>query len=286
MLGGLMRGVYQAGLAAATVVVLLLLSQVVQRARHHSVRGDLDAGNLARALEQVGRVLGLFLVVGAVVGGGADGADWRSDVLWSLAFGAVAVGLLEAGGALGVKMLLQARLPAEIERGNAAAGLAAGAHYAATGVVIAHNIHGSGLGTLAVSLVFFVLAQLSLHVFVVLFRALTAYDDSEEVLTGNLAAALSYAGITLAVSIVVGAASDGAFAGWVESLKGYGLAVLVSLVFYPVRQLIVQGLLLGARPTLRAGRLDEAVGIERNVGFGALEAVSYVATALLLTRVM
>ncbi|RYE84718.1 MAG: DUF350 domain-containing protein, partial [Myxococcales bacterium] len=157
---------------------------------------------------------------------------------------------------------------------------------AATGIVIAHNIHGSGLGTLAVSLVFFVLAQLSLHLFVVLFRALTSYDDSEEVLTGNLAAALSYGGLTVAVAIVVGAASDGAFAGWVESLRGYALAVLVNLVFYPVRQLVVQGLLLGARPTLRAGRLDEAVGQERNVGFGALEAVSYVATALLLTRVM
>ena len=84
----------------------------------------------------------------------------------------------------------------------------------------------------------------------------------------------------------MGAASDGSFLAWGESLKGYGLTVLSCLVFYPVRQLVVQGLLLGSRPTLRAGRLDVAVGQERNVGLGALEAVSYVATALLLTRVM
>ncbi len=279
-----MRGLYPVVIAAATVVGLLLISQLVSRLARRSVRGDLDEGNVARALLQVGRVLGVFLVVGSVVNDGVTGHDWQHDVLWSALFGTVALALLEAGGALGVKMLVQAKLPSEIERGNAAAGIAAGAHYAATGIVVAHNLHGAGLNNLLISLAFFVLAQLSLHVFVVLFRALTSYDDSEEILTDNVAAALSYGGLTVAVAMVVGAASDGSFLAWGESLKGYGLTVLSCLVFYPVRQLIVQGLLLGSRPTLRAGRLDVAVGQERNVGLGALEAVSYVATAILVTR--
>ena len=66
---------------------------------------------------------------------------------------------------------------------------------------------------------------------------------------------------------------------------GYGLALLLNLVFYPVRQLVVQTVLLGGAPTLRGGRLDVAIGHERNVGMGALEAVAYVATALLMNGV-
>jgi hypothetical protein len=44
--------------------------------------------------------------------------------------------------------------------------------------------------------------------------------------------------------------------------------------------LIVQGLILGARPTLRGGALDQAIGVDRNVGAAALEASAYVGTAL------
>jgi hypothetical protein len=47
-----------------------------------------------------------------------------------------------------------------------------------------------------------------------------------------------------------------------------------------VRQLFVQTLLLRAPLTLRGGRLDTAIAVERSEGLGALEAASYVATAL------
>jgi hypothetical protein len=51
-----------------------------------------------------------------------------------------------------------------------------------------------------------------------------------------------------------------------------------------VRQLFVQTVLLGARFTLRGGRLDQGIAAERSMGMGAMEAASYVAAALLVTR--
>lgn len=278
------KGLYQACFAVLTTVALLLLSQLGQKLMGRSVESDIDRGNTARASVQVGHLLGVFLIVGAIVAGCVSGEDWRQDAIWVAAFGGASIILLEVTGGLGVRLLLRAKLPAEIARGNVAAGVAAGAHYVATALIIARNITGTDLNALAVSLVFFVLAQLSLHLFVVLFRALTSYDDSEEVLGENMAAALSYAGLTVAVGLVVGNASEGQFTGWATSLKGYGLALLVNLVFYPVRQILVQTVLLGGAPTVRAGRLDVAIGQERNVGMAALEAVAYVATALLITR--
>ncbi len=51
-----------------------------------------------------------------------------------------------------------------------------------------------------------------------------------------------------------------------------------------MRQILVQVVLLGAPFTFRGGRLDTGVAAERNEGIGALEAVCYLATALLHRR--
>ena len=277
---------YLPAFGALTALALLAAFRAGQRlfAPSHTVRVDVEAGNVARSLLQVGHVLGVVLIAGSVVAGVVRGESVGADVGWAAAFGLSGLGLLALTGRVGVRLLLRARLPAEIDRGNAAAGVAAAGHYVATAVVIAHAFGGSGLADLGLSLTFFAVAQLTLHLFVALFRALTTYDDGEEVLQENLAAALSYAGATVAVALLVGRAAEGTFVGWGPSLRSYATTVAEGLVLYPVRQLVVQGLILGARPTLRGGRLDEGIANERNVGMGALEGVSYVAVALLLNR--
>jgi hypothetical protein len=54
------------------------------------------------------------------------------------------------------------------------------------------------------------------------------------------------------------------------------------VVLYPVRQLAVQTLLLRKRFSFRGGDLDRLVAQDRNVGASAVEAVSYLAAAILL----
>ena len=56
------------------------------------------------------------------------------------------------------------------------------------------------------------------------------------------------------------------------------------LAFYPVRQLFVQMVLLHAPFAIRGGKLDVAIATERNVGMGALEAATYLATALAIAQ--
>lgn len=282
-----LRPLYLLTFSGLTILVMLVLFRAGQRllSPQHTVRQDLEHDNTARALLQVGQVLSIFLIAGSVVMGCVQGESVGQDVLWVAAYGLLALGLLAAFGHLGVKVLLRARLPVEIDQGNTAAGLAAGAHYLATGIILARSISGTDVAMLGISLVFFVLSQFTLHAFVVLFRTLTRYDDAEEVLGENLAAALSYAGVTIAVSIIVGHAVEGTFVGWATSLRGYAQALVFILTLYPVRQLLVQTLLLGAPFTLRGGRLDHGIAAERNLGMGVLEAVSYLAAAFLVTRI-
>jgi uncharacterized membrane protein YjfL (UPF0719 family) len=282
-----LRPLYVLAFAVGTTLGLLVLMQLVQRTgSRHTIASDLEADNSARRLVRVGQVIGVFLVSASAVKNCAVGDGVLRDVLAVAGFGAVGVLLLVLTGRFGIRLLLQDRLEKEVERGNDAAGLAAGAHYVAAGIITSRAIGGSDLRSLGVSLVFFVIAQVTLHVFVSLFRALTTYDDADQIHGENMAAALSYSGALVAFSIIIARALDGDFVTWPESLRGYGGVLLLGLMLYPVRQLFVQVLMLHSPFTLRGGRLDRGIAVERNEGMGALEGATYLATAFAIAQLV
>lgn len=279
---------YAFGFAVGTTLFLLLVFRLARRVASpdKSVDKDFASANAARHLLDVGQVLGVFMVAAAAVRNCVHGEDVVRDIISAGSFGVLGLALVALMGRLGTQLLLRSQLPAEVARGNVAAGLAAGSHYVATGIVAAHAIAGSKLRDVGLSLLFFALAMAALWAFVTLFRALTTYDDSEQIRGENLAAALSYAGMSIGVAIIVGCALDGDFVSWAISLKSFGAILALALLLYPVRQLFVQTLLLGAPFALRGGRLDVGIGTDRNEGMGALEAVSYLATALSVARLL
>lgn len=279
---------YALGFAVGTTLVMLTLFRIGRRiaSPDKSVGKDFAENNAARHLLDVGQVLGVFMVSAAAVKNCVHGEDLVADLLGAGGFGTLGLVLIAIMGRMGTQLLLRSALPKEIERGNVAAGLAAGSHYTATGIVAAHAIAGSKLRDVGLSLLFFAIAMAALWAFVTLFRALTTYDDAEQIQGENLAASISYAGVSIAVAIIVGTALDGDFVSWESSLKGFGYILALALALYPVRQLFVQSLLIGAPLALRGGRLDTAIGTDRNEGIGALEAVTYIATALSVARLV
>ena len=89
----------------------------------------------------------------------------------------------------------------------------------------------------------------------------------------------------MAIALVLARALEGGdFAGWGNALAGYGCVAASALALYPVRQLIVQGLVLGRAPTLRGGSLDDAIGADRNAGMAVMEALTYLATAVAIVE--
>lgn len=54
-------------------------------------------------------------------------------------------------------------------------------------------------------------------------------------------------------------------------------------MLWPLRQLLVQCVLLRARPSIVGGEIDRRIA-DGDVGVGALEAMTYVGFALLLVR--
>lgn len=280
--------------ALGATLGLLTLLRIVQRAvapaapAPSETEGDAPrveerARGSASRLLQVGQLLGVLLVAAAAVKNGVEGASHRGDATWVAISALLGFALAMVTGHLGTRALLRGRLPAEIARGNTAAGIAAGAHYVAAGVLTAEAVAGRDLRGVGLSVAFFVIGQVALNVFVVLFRALTTYDDAEQIQGENVAAALSYAGVTIAIAIVAGRALEGDFSGWSASLKAFGKMMAFALLFYPVRQILVQSLLLGAPLTLRGGELDRGVA-RGDEGTGAIEAVSYLAVAIAIAK--
>jgi uncharacterized membrane protein YjfL (UPF0719 family) len=238
----------------------------------------------AQAILQGGDVFAAGLLGPSLVQNCTKGESLAADAFDVATFGFAALVAYALTAYAGTGLLLGGRFADEVRRGNVAVAVASTAHAMAAAVLAARSLTGTSAQALLIALVFFAVAHIVLNGFVLLFRWLSAYDDAEEMLGGNLAAALSYAGVTLALSLFVGRAAEGPFLGWARSLLAFGATLALALVLYPVRQLLVQGLLLGAAPTLAKGRLDVLVGRERNAGVALLEALAYVVTALVVVR--
>lgn len=255
-----------------------------------TARAKLDDGaDAAHRLYAVGQVFGVLFVVATIVHRTVIGDDLQEDMLWSGMFAIVGVLLYFAAGQLGVRLLLGRKLGAEIDEGNAAAGLAGGAHHAAMAILVAEVATGDDIPSVGLAAGFFCVGVVAHQLLVAAFRFLTTYDDAEQIAGENSAAALSYAGVSIAVALILarGLQGDaGDFDSYGHSLVDFAEVALLALVLWPVRQVVLLGVVLGARPALRGGRLDDAVGAERDVPLAALEALAFISVALALVRLL
>ena len=281
-----LRTGYVAAFGVGTTIALLLLLRLWQRVVRpaHTVTKDLAGANPAWRMAQVGEAVAVFLLASAVVQNCLTGEGLLRDVGVVAAFGVAGLVLVQGLGHAAARLLLRGKLRAELDRGNVAAGIAAASHDVAVGLLASKAVAGSDLHALSLSLVFFALGQVAHLGGATLFRALTTYDDAEQIEGENVAAAISYGGVTLAVAIVVARALEGDFESWRTSLKGFALLVAWVLALYPTRQLVVQTLLLGARPRLRGGALDDGIAQRHDVGVAAMEAGTYIAAATAIAR--
>jgi uncharacterized membrane protein YjfL (UPF0719 family) len=237
----------------------------------------------ARLLLRSARLVAMAFLLPAVVRPCLSLRPWSDALVCAAVYAVVGLGALLAATFAWNQVLMRGRLAVQVGQGNLAAGIAGASHLLGAGIVAAHCLAGDGLAALPVSLAFFVIAQGALIALVLLFRCLTYYADDQEIAGENHAAGISYAGVVLALSIIVGHAADGPFLGWGPALRGFGLSLLLCLVVYPVRQIVVARLFLGLPLTWRGGALDRAIAQDRDVVVSIIEALGALAAAWLAT---
>jgi uncharacterized membrane protein YjfL (UPF0719 family) len=260
-------------LAIARAVYRLILGQSMTETLIH-------VDNKAAAVALGGFLLGVVFVIIPVLTGPSH--SFWADVRATAAYGiggivAMAVSGLIFEKAFGIELRQQ------IAAGNLAAGLVSASIHLASSQLVAGALTGDG-GSLAPTIVFWAAGVAAMIAISQLFRQLTPYNDYDLIRNGNVAAALGCGGLIVAVGMMVGYAVSGTFVGYAESFRSFGLLLLAVLALYPVRQIVVQMLFLGGGFSFRNGRLDREIADDRNVGAGLLEAVGYLATALIVTR--
>jgi uncharacterized membrane protein YjfL (UPF0719 family) len=274
------------GFVVLAVIALLIIARAVYRI----ILGQamtatlIDRDNKAAAVALAGFMLGVIQVIIPILS--APSHSFWVDVKGVAAYG---IGGILAMTVAGLAFEQYSRwtgvpLREQIGQGNLAAGILDGAIYFASSQLVAGALTGDG-GALAPTIVFWAAGLVALIVFTHIFRQLTAYHDAEMIKQGNVAAALGCAGLIIAIGMMVGYATSGTFTGYAEGFRNFGLMLLVILALYPVRQIVVQMLLLGGGFSFRNGRLDREIAQDQNVGAGLLEAIGYIAAALIVTRI-
>jgi len=206
--------------------------------------------------------------------------------LWSvLLYGGVGIVLLTIVALGTCRVFLGMGIQEQLAARNVAAAIVVAGVYIATSLTYSGTLSGEG-GSFWILLLFFLLGQLALLGITYAFRWLTSYDDVQEIAAGNVAAALALTGLLIAVGLIVRWAVAGEYTGFFRSLGSFLLALLLALVFYPVRQVIVQWLLLGGAMHWRNSLLDSEIAHDKNVAAGLLEATAYVTAALFITNIV
>lgn len=157
---------------------------------------------------------------------------------------------------------------------NLGAGLLSAAVLVATGLIYrgAVNLEADHYAVVGV---FFALGEGALLLYLLLYEWVTPYNVYEEIADRtNVAAAVSFAGATVAAGLILGNAVQGAFVTWKESITD-SLIYMIPLLALPlVRWIVVNGLILGF------GNVNKEVSEEKNSAAGLVEAAAYVGIAL------
>src|SRR5262245_30349370 len=274
------------GFVILAVIVLLIIARAVYRVVLGQAMTEtlIDRDNKAAAVALGGFLLGVIQVLIPVLSGPSH--SFWGDVRSVAAYGIGGIIAMTLAGLVfeQYSRLTGVPLREQIAQGNLAAGIIAGAVHFGSSQLVAGSLTGDG-GALGPTVVFWAAGLSAMMVFTHIFRQLTSYQDAELIRQGNSAVALGAAGLIISIGMMVGYAVSETFTTYAEGFRDFGLMLLVVFALYPVRQIIVQMLFLGGGFSFRNGRLDQEIAEDQNIGAGLLEAVGYLGTAIIVTRI-
>ena len=266
-------------------LVLLGLARVVQQWLYgQTLRVMLtESDNPAIGIAVAGYLFGVIWTITVLLG--TLSYNLVLDIRNVLLYGCLGIVLLTVVALGTCRVFLGMRMQEQLAARNVAAAIVVAGVYIATSLTYSGGLIGEG-GGFWIMLLFFLLGQLALLGITYAFRWLTRYDDVQEIASGNVAAALALAGLLIAVGLIVRRAVAGDYLGFLPSLGSFLLALLLAVVLYPVRQVVVQWIILGGPIHWRASLLESEIVHDKNVAAGLLEATAYVTTALLMTYIV
>lgn len=261
-------------------LILLLLGMVAFRIFNFkaNLKDELvEKDNFAFAVVYASYFAGLIIAIGGVFWGESNGIV--DDLLDIGFYGVLAILLLNISSYINDWLILRKiDAPKEIiEDRNAGTAVVLGASYIATGLVVASAISGQG-GSVFTALAFWLIGQTALVLFSYLYQFITPYDYLKEIEQDNVAAGTAFAGILIAISIIINQAMFGDFNGWETFSGDVLLNIVLGIIFLPLVRILTDKVIIPGK------RLSHEIAGQTipNVGAGLIEAFVYIGAALLI----
>lgn len=249
----------------------------------------IDNGNLAVGLRRGGLYLGVALGLSGALSGGSSG--FFLDLIHLIIDGLIIIGLLFASRFLNDSIMLghvdnDAECIKEFTRkdgqkviGNTAVGLVEASMYLATGFILKGSLSGGGgtfLQSIGSAILFFVLGQMALLLFGLLYELITPFNVRGEIQRNNPAAGVGLGGILVSLGIILMSSISGPFTGWANDLIGFLIYTAYGIVMLLVFRSVIDRLLLPT--TSIAVEIEE----DQNVAATVLAESAIAAVALII----
>jgi uncharacterized membrane protein YjfL (UPF0719 family) len=235
--------------------------------------------NLAIALT----MSGYYLATGAIFVGALLGPTlgFNEDLIAVGGYSILGLVLLNLSRWFNDKIILRKFCDTEqlIKEKNVSVGAVQFGAYLATGIIAAGAVSGQG-GSAITSVVFFVLGQMSLFIFSLIYEKFSSYNIHDELLNKNTASGIAFGGNLVALSIIVMNAASGDFTNWQKDILLFVVANLIAFVFLPLIRLVMDKLVV---PGASLGR---EIKEDKNIGAGFLEATIAISFAVILTKLI
>jgi len=234
--------------------------------------------NIALAVSFSGYLIGVVTVfIGAYVG---PSRGLATDLIyvggWSL-FGVV---LLNLSRIINNRLILYKFCNTKeiIEDQNVGTGAVQAGSYIASGFMVAGAVNGEG-GGLLTALAFFAAGQAVLILFGLIYQMSTRYDIHAAIENDNVAAGISFCGALIALGVVLGHASAGAFIDWGTNFLIFVEEAAIVIILIPLVRLFFD------KVTFAKMDLNHEISEDRNIGAAVLEASAMIALATILVYI-
>ncbi|MCP3875939.1 MAG: DUF350 domain-containing protein [Desulfobacteraceae bacterium] len=217
----------------------------------------IDDGNVAVGLRRAGLYLGIAIALSGAIDGSSKG--FFLDLIQLLIDGLIITGFMFSSRFINdfimlgninndeecIKTFIQPDGRKVV--GNTAVGMVEAGMYIATGFILNGAISGTGgtfLQGITSAILFFIVGQLTLLIFGLLYELITPFNVRNEIKNNNLAAGIGLGGILIALGIILMSSISGPFTGWGNDLASFGIFAVYGIVMLLIFRAVVDKILL------------------------------------------
>jgi uncharacterized membrane protein YjfL (UPF0719 family) len=255
----ILTGISQGFVYAVTCTLFIWLVKQVDDWRTKDFDDDrhIDDGNVAVGLRRAGLYLGIAIALSGALSGTSGG--FFQNLIQLIVDGLIITGFLFSSRFLN-DYIMMGHLNNDAEcikeftladgrkvTGNTALGMVEASMYIATGFILKGSLTGEG-GTFFQSLVsavlFFILGQIALLAFGLIYELITPFNVRQEIKQNNLAAGIGLGGILIALGIILMGSISGPFTGWTNDIAGFGIYTVYGMAMLLIFRSVIDRILL------------------------------------------